>query len=179
MLTRTPVLHMPQHSPPSQTSTCIHSSHGGLAPDSDISLPCALQGTVYGDSYIAAGGAGTNGENACSFGTNAASVDGLPWASAPGNAPVGPAGVQTTYIAMNHVDWDSSAMCGTCLWFRSQGAHLPQVLCLSRQRSKAFVQAQSADTERIRHIKIHMHTSDCVALGYVCTFLADLVLGLP
>lgn len=80
-----------------------------------------LQATVYGDSHIAAGSAGTNAEGACSYGTNAANSDSLPWASAPGDAPVGPAGVKTTYVAMNNVDWGLSSMCGACLWFKSQG----------------------------------------------------------
>lgn len=105
-----------------------------------MTLPWALQGTIYGDSYIAAGAAGTNSEGACSFGTNAAAVDGLPWASAPSNAAVGPAGVQTTFIAMNHADWAGSAVCGTCLWFRSQGTHPPESLAslVGAQRDSGF-----------------------------------------
>lgn len=95
----------------------------------NLTSACTLQVTVYGDSYIAAGSAGTNGQGACSFGTNAANADGLPWASAPGDAPVGPAGVKTTFIAMNDVDWGLSNMCGTCLWFRSQGKHALPVVC--------------------------------------------------
>jgi hypothetical protein len=65
---------------------------------------------------------------ACTFASNGAQVLDLPWASAPSDAPDWPAGVQTTYIAMNAIDWGLSAACGTCLWFKSQGASPPSGL---------------------------------------------------
>ena len=74
----------------------------------------ALQATVYG--------VGTNAKGACTFASNGAQALDFPWASAPSNAPEWPAGVQTTYIAMNNIDWGLSAACGTCLWFKSEGA---------------------------------------------------------
>ena len=73
-----------------------------------------MQATVYG--------LGTNDMGACTYASNGAQALDLPWASAPSNAPQWPAGVQTTYIAMNNIDWGLSAACGTCLWFKSQGA---------------------------------------------------------
>ena len=73
-----------------------------------------VQGTVYG--------LGNNNANACSYGTNAADVDGLPWTQAPSGAPEWPAGVTTTFIAMNNVDWGLSNICGACIWFKSEGA---------------------------------------------------------
>lgn len=73
----------------------------------------SLQGTIYG--Y------GQNSKGACAFGKNFADTTGLPWSTAPAGASEGGTGLPTTFIALNNPQFDGSASCGTCVWFRGTG----------------------------------------------------------
>ncbi len=73
----------------------------------------SLQGTIYG--Y------GQNSKGACAFGQNFADTTGLPWSTPPAGASDGGTGLPTTFIALNNPQFDGSASCGTCVWFRGTG----------------------------------------------------------
>ena len=95
---------------------------------------CCTQGTIYGAGTDAGGT--SNAQGACSFGTNLANTDSLPWSTPPSGASDGGTGLPITYIAMNNVDFAGSEACGACIWFRGTGA-APYMACTSAQQPRS------------------------------------------
>jgi hypothetical protein len=85
-------------------------------PDAFSRVTHCLQGTIYGF--------GQNSKGACSYGSNFADTTGLPWSSAPAGSSDGGTGLATTFIALNAPQFELTASCGTCIWFRGTGGLL-------------------------------------------------------